>query len=329
MVMLCNYEKTSCQATCHCHARMNWAGDLARLFPLVLLLSFFVTPCLAEELEPRRWSHLPINTNFIGSGYAYTETDIGFDPVLKIEDAELELHTWLAKYIRSFALFEKTARIGVVQAYQEGTWTGLLDGVPEKVKRSGWSDTFVRFAINLYGAPPLQGKAYAKYRAEAKVETIVGAGFSMQLPTGDYMDDKLINLGTNRFTFRPQFGAVHTRGKWSLETTGTVALYSDNDDFFDGKKYEKAPLYSFNGHLIYTFRPSVWVSASGGYDYGGRATIDGEEKDDRKQNLAWALSFGFPINRHLGAKVAYIGTRTQESVGVDSDTLAMGLSAFW
>jgi hypothetical protein len=304
-------------------------NNFIRLLFLVQLISLFASPSFAEELEPRRWAHLPINKNFIGAGYAHTDADIGFDPVLKLENVELDLHAWLAKYIRSFRLFDKTARIGLVQAYQEGTWTGLLDGTPRKAKRSGWSDSFVRFAINLYGAPPLESKDYAKYRAETDVETIVGAGFSVQLPTGDYMDDKLINLGTNRFTFRPQLGAVHTRGKWSLETTGTVALYSDNDDFFNGKKLEQDPLYSLNGHLIYMFRPAVWASASAGYDYGGESTIDGEEKDDRKQNLAWALSFGFPLNRHLGVKVAYVGTRTQEDTGVDSDTLAVGFSAFW
>ncbi|MGD8894222.1 MAG: hypothetical protein PVF94_14420, partial [Desulfobacterales bacterium] len=32
--------------------------------------------CLAQELEPRRWSHLPTGTNFVGGGYAYTQADI-------------------------------------------------------------------------------------------------------------------------------------------------------------------------------------------------------------------------------------------------------------
>lgn len=308
---------------------MSSMSNFIRVFILVQLVLLFTSSCLAEELEPRRWAHLPINTNFIGSAYAYTEADIGIDPVLKAENVEMELHTWLAKYIRSFEFLGKTARVGLVQAYQEGTWTGLIDGAHKKATRNGWSDTFVRFAINMYGAPPLQGKDYAKYRAETDVETIVGAGFSVQLPTGDYMDDKLMNLGTNRFTFRPQIGAVHTQGKWSLESTGTVALYSDNDDFFNGKKFEKDPLYTLNSHLIYMFRPGVWASTSVGYDYGGKSTIDGVEKDDRKQNLAWALSFGFPLNRHLGVKVAYVGTRTQEDTGVDSDSLAVGFSAFW
>jgi hypothetical protein len=297
---------------------------------LIMMFCFsFACPSFAEELEPRRWSHLPINTNFFGGGYAYTEADIGFDPVLKIEDVEVELHTWVAKYIRTFSLLDKTARVSLLQAYQEGRWSGLLDGAPKSIKRSGWSDTVLRFAISLYGAPPLQGKEYGAYRAAAEVETLVSAGLAVQLPTGDYMDDKLINLGNNRFTFRPQLGVTHKHGKWATEVTGIVALSTDNDEFFNGKKLEQEPLYIVHGHLVYDFRPGVWAGLSAGYNHGGKSTVDGTKKDDLKQNLAWALSFGFPLSRHLGVKVAYAGTRTQERTGVDSDTLAIGFSAFW
>lgn len=298
-------------------------------YHVFLLIIFFISPSFAEELEPRRWAHLPIDTNFFGAGYAYTEADISFDPVLKIENGEVDLHTWAGKYLRTFSLFDKTARIGVVQGYQKGRWKGLLDGVPTTVRREGWSDTLVRFAINLYGAPPLKGREYVEYRDAKKVETIIGAGLSVQLPTGDYMNDKLINLGTNRFTFHPQAGIVHMRGKWTFETTAFVALFTDNDDFFNGKKLEQDPLYALNAHLIYTFLPGVWASASAGYDYGGRTTVDGVKKEDLKQNIAWALSFGLPFSRNLGAKITYAGTRTQESTGVDSDSVILALSAFW
>jgi hypothetical protein len=295
----------------------------------VVLTFLFASPCLSEELEPRRWSHLPIDTNYFGAGYAYTEADIGLDPVLKLENVEMELDSWPVKYIRTFAFFDKTARVGILQTYQEGRWSGLLDGASRTIHRSGWADTLLRFAINLYGAPPLQGKEYVAYRATKEVETIVGAGFAVQLPTGDYMDDKLINLGTNRFTFLPQFGVVHTRGMWSTETTVTVAFYSDNNDFFNGQKLEQDPLYIIHSHLIYTFRPGLWAGASAGYDYGGRSTVDETKKDDRKQNLSWALSFGGSVNRHAGVKVVYIGKRTQESTGSDSDTLILGFTAAW
>ena len=205
----------------------------------------------------------------------------------------------------------------------------MVNGVSTSIKRSGWADPLLRFAVNLYGAPPLEGREYAAYRAEADVETIVGAGLVLQIPTGEYMDDKLINLGTNRFTFRPQLGVVHNRGKWSLDLTGAAWIFTDNDEFFNGNKLEQDPLYTFQGHLIHTFRPGLWAAAGAGYAYGGQSTVNGVEKDDRKGILSWALSLGYPITRQSGVKVAYIGTRTQESVGSDTDTIVVAFSILW
>lgn len=105
------------------------------------LFIFFASSCLAEELEPRRWAHLPIDTNFAGTAYAYTKADISFDPVLKIEEGQVDLHTWGVKYIRSFSLFDKSARVDFLQGYQKGRWKGLLNGAPKQIKRSGWTDT--------------------------------------------------------------------------------------------------------------------------------------------------------------------------------------------
>ena len=285
--------------------------------------------CFSQELEPRRWSHLPTGKNFAGGGYVYTEANILFDPVLRIENVEMEMHTWAFKYIRTFELLQKSARVDFFQGYQEGRWAGLVDGVSSSIKRSGLSDSVLRFAINLYGAPPLEGKEFAAYRAKVDVETIVGMALVVQLPTGDYMDDKLINLGTNRFTFRPQFGVLHNRGKWSMELTGAVWLYTDNDDFFNGNKLEQDPYYTIQTHLIYTFRPGFWTAASAGYGYGGESTVSGVEKNDSRENLAWALSFGFPITRQLGVKVIYLATRTQESIGQDTDSIGGAFSIFW
>lgn len=83
---------------------------------LGLVLPFL---CLDDELEPRLWNHLPIQTNFAGGAYANSRADIAFDPVLLIENVEMELHTWAVKYIRTFAVFEKSARIGFTQSFQE------------------------------------------------------------------------------------------------------------------------------------------------------------------------------------------------------------------
>jgi len=250
--------------------RSRWRGAQALCRAMCLLgLGLGATPCHAQDIEPRRWSHLPLDTNFLGVGYAYTSGDIFLNPVLQIEDGKFDMNTYALKYIRSFALFDKSARIDITQNYQSGDWSGLQAGQPISTARDGWADTTVRFAINLLGAPPLAGKEFADYRAHADCETIIGAGLAVDLPTGQYFDDKLINLGNNRFAFRPQLGLVHQRGKWTGELTTSARFFTDNEDFFNGKHLQEDPVYFVQGHLIYNFTPGLWLSASMGYFFGG------------------------------------------------------------
>ena len=283
----------------------------------------------AQELEPRRWSHLPTGTNFFGSGYAYTKGDVFFNPVLKIEDATVEMHTAALKYIRTFEVFGKSARADLAAAYQDGTWKGRLDGSPARANRSGWADPVLRVAINLFGAPPLEGEEFARYRAEIESETIVGAAVAVHVPLGEYFDDKLINLGTNRFAVRPQLGAVHNRGKWGYELTGSTWFFTDNDDFYGDTRREQDPLFTLQGHVVYTLRPGLWLAGGAGYGYGGESTIDGDRKNDETSSVVFGASLGVPITRYFGLKIGYLGTRTQNDTGLDSDSLVTGASFLW
>lgn len=305
---------------------------LSRFLTLIfvgLLANSIASNSFALDLDPGRWNHLPVGVNLAGLGYAYTEADIYFNPTLQLENVKAKINTVIGKYIRTFELLGKSARIDFTQGYQDGKWTGLVDGESTSVSRSGWADSFLRLAVNLYGAPPLKGKAFTSYRSEKHIETIVGAGLAVRLPTGDYMEDKLINLGQNRFAFRPQIGVVHSRGKWTAEISGEVAFYTENDEFFNGKKLEKKPLYIIQSHLKYTFRPGLWVSSGIGYDYGGESSVNGIDKNDRRQDIAWGIRAGYPINRNVGITVGYMGSHTQESVGFDSDTVLVSLAFSW
>lgn len=148
-----------------------------RVVPRCVVLAFatllLAGATSAQEVEPRRWGHLPLGANFVGAGYVHTTGDIFIDPVLLLEDVDLEMDTYALKYIRTFGLLGKTARVDLTQAHQQATWTGLLDGVPARAYRSGWADPIVRFSINVVGAPPLEGTEFARYRGGIEKETIV------------------------------------------------------------------------------------------------------------------------------------------------------------
>ena len=267
--------------------------------------------------------------NYAGAGYAYTRADIVFDPVLELQDVELDLHTVAAKVIRTFALLDRPARIELGVPWQDATWAGLLQGEPASTSRTGLADPTIRFAVNLLGAPPLSLKEFAAHRAEHSQETTVGAALAVQAPLGQYYEDKLLNLGENRFVIRPSLGVERRQGKWLMELTGYVSFYTDNDEFWKGNDLEQAPLYAGQGIVSYTFKPGLWIGSGIGYGVGGKSTLNGIPKDDLKENLFLGLAAAAPINRATGVKVAYLHKQTRESTGADADTLALALSMLW
>ncbi len=311
------------------HRSLITASRLRLTLALALLL--LPRPDHGQDIEPRRWSHVPIGDNFGSVAYAYSFGDIYLLPALQIQNASFDLQTVGVKYIRSFALFGKSARVEVTQPFQTGHWSGLLNGVPGTVDRSGLADTSLRFAVNLYGAPPLAGKEFAAYRAtEADHETIVGLGLVAQLPTGQYYDDKLINLGNHRFALRPQLGAIHNfSDHWSAELTAQSWVFTENDRFYHQSRLDQAPLFTTDASLVYSFRPGLWLAASAGYGVGGTTTVNGRSNDDSQSNAGWGLSLGIPINRALGVRLSYAGTRTLTNTGLDSDTVSCALSVMW
>lgn len=299
-------------------------GIALRNYPLVVImaaacLGFLAGPSHAQDLEPRRWTHLPTGINFAGLGVGYSTGDILFDPVLEVEDASLDLYSIGASYIRSFGLLGKSARFDVSIPYADGNWQGLLQGTPASVRRIGFKDPRFRLSVLLAGAPALDP---AEFAASRRSNTVVGAAISVSAPLGEYFGDKLINLGENRWVIRPEIGVTHTRGRWTYELTGSVFLFTDNTDF-RGRRLENDPLWAIQGHVIHTFRPGVWMSLSSAYGDGAEPTIDGVTRPQVSRNWLYALAGGLPLSRTQGLNVALIRTETQYFTGADLTTVLL------
>jgi len=292
----------------------------------LLALGFLVMPlgqAFGQDIEPRRWTPLPLGLNVIGAGYGRVQGDVFFNPVLEIEDADVEGNVAVISYVRSFAIAKKLARLDVLLPWQNKRWSGLLDGVPATASRTGLADPRVRLSMILAGAPA----SGSSQNTPAKSSTVVGAAVSLRIPLGEYYEDKLLNLGQNRFVIRPQIGVVHTRDKWSYELTGSVFLYGDNDEFFDGNKLEQDPLYAAQAHLIRVFdKPGYWAALSAAYGWNGQSTINGNPVDDSRRLVLSALAVGVPIGMKQGLRFAYIRQRTNTDTGADIDSLSIGWS---
>lgn len=277
-----------------------------------------------QDLEPRRWTPLPAGTSIVGVGYAKTTGDIAFDPLLLIEDGIVDIDSLVVSYSGFFALGRTLTRFDAIIPVQHAHWSGLLDGSPASVTREGLADPIFRLSINLLGAPPTGSGQSAKTATTPRVNTVVGAGIAVSVPLGDYLPDKLLNLGQNRYVVRPQIGMVHTRGLWSFELTGSTFFYTENDSFFGGRRRTQDPLYAIQTHLIRVFRPGLWASVSAGYGWGGENTVNDVPKDDAGRNALVAVSAGFPIARNQGIKISYFILRKNTATGVDLDTFSVG-----
>ena len=308
-----------------------WGLSKNRILTLIFLLvsSGLAEQVSAQDLEPRRWSHLPIGQTIVGVGYGYTEANVFFSPILNLTDGTSRINGLGFSAIHTFDLAGKSARISLLLPYASGRWEGDIDGESQVIHRNGAGDPRLRLSTNLYGAPPLKGPAFAQYRAEHTTNTVVGASVAVTAPLGKYCDDCLINIGNNRWSVRPQVGVVHTRGPWSFELTGSAFVFTDNDSFIDNAVLEQKPIYALQTHVVYDFKPGLWVSLSTGYGVGGRIRIDQQKTIFEVDNWVWAASFGFPLGKTQSIKLVWLSGRTQNLVGRDSDNLLLSWSVRW
>src|SRR5262245_37729040 len=83
------------------HVRMKWI----RCASLAALAGLCWLEVVAQQLEPRSYSNIPIGMNFIVGGYVYSEGSITTDATSPIQDAEVQAHNALVGYARSFGLW--------------------------------------------------------------------------------------------------------------------------------------------------------------------------------------------------------------------------------
>lgn len=285
----------------------------------IWILLLFVTKVYTQDIEPRRWTPLPIKSNIVGFGYGYTEGHIAFDPVVEIENAAIKQNALALQYVRPFKLGKKLARLDVLIPYAIAHWDGLLNGIPASVNRSGFADPRLRLSVNIIGPSAMEPKELHEFLVAHPVFTVIGVSLAVSFPIGEYYNDKLLNLGQNRFIFRPQAGFTHTWGNWSYELTGSVFIYTNNNDFFNASVRKQDPVFAMQTHLIRRFNNNIWGSLSLGTGLAGQSIINNQPKDEQ-ENIMGALSIGFPILKQQGFKLVYIRSQTLTDVGGDTNT---------
>ncbi len=253
----------------------------------------------AQSLEPRAYANAPAGLNFLLLGYAYQQGDVLLDPSVPVKDLSAEIHSAFLGYVRSLNVWGKSGKIDVLVPYAWLSATGTVQEEGRSRYVSGFSDPSLRFSVNLYGAPSLSLEEFKSYRQD----TILGVSLLVTMPFGQYDSDKLINIGTNRWSFKPEIGISQALGRWTLEAAAGVTLFTENHNFLGDKTREEDPIYSLQGHLIYNFPRGIWAALNATYYTGGRTSIDGVKGDDQLDSWRLGATLSLPIDLNNSIKL--------------------------
>jgi hypothetical protein len=278
------------------------ARHLALRAALTLAAGFAAClPARAQSIEPRLFSNAPVGLNFVLTGFAYSSGGVLLDPSVPLEDASIRVHAPFLGYARSLDVGGKSGQFQVLVPYAWLSGRATVGTTGEEATRDvdGFGDPSFRFIVNLHGAPALSLSEFPKYRQDF----VVGVGLLVTAPLGQYDPDRLVNLGTNRWSFKTEAGISKAVGKWIFEGIAGATFFTDNDDFFGGQHRSQDPIYSAQGHVIYRFPRGIWSAINATYYTGGRSTIDGVEGDDDLSNWRYGVTVALPVSRRSSIKL--------------------------
>lgn len=267
-----------------------------------------------QELEPRSYVNTPVGLNFLVMGYGLTEGSVATDPSLPLQDAQLQVHSMFFAYARSLDVLGKSAKFDVVVPYAWLSGDAKAFGQTRERRVDGFADPRFRFSLNLFGAPAYPLDEFKHYRQDL----VIGTVLEVTAPGGQYDADKLVNIGTNRWSIKPEIGIAKSFGPLTLELAGGVRFFSENDEFFGGQLREQEPIYSVQGHLVYSFGYGIWAAVDGTFYTGGQTTVDGSKSNDRLENSRMGATLALPVNRYNSVKI-YYSTGVSTRIGSDFD----------
>lgn len=291
-----------------------------RIYRNVIVFFLIAIHAYAGEIEPRSYVNTPVGVNFLLAGYSYSEGGLSTVSSSPIKDAELKIDYAILAYARSLDVWGKSGKIDVIIPYAHLSGNAMVADELRKRDVSGLADPRFRFSVNFYGAPSLSLPEFANYQQDL----IIGASLQVSAPLGQYDEEKLVNLGNNRWFIKPDIGISKALGDFVVELSTGVFIFSDNDDFFGGKVLEQEPVYTSQIHVTYNIGRGIWAALSSTYDYGGRTTVDGLRNDDVQKNSRVGGTVAFPLNQKNSIKI-FANSAAETTVGSDYDMAGI----FW
>ena len=251
---------------------------------------------MSQDLDPWAYGNLPLKLNSLSATYAFMKGNVISDPGAPIQDFNVTTHKIVISYLRTFNLFGKLGRVQLPLPASYMSGNAVFRGNDTSGSRTGLDDLKLRVGVNFLGSPPLEPQQFGKYRQEV----ILGISLVVTMPTGQYYPERIINLGTHRWGFKPELGLSLKIGQFFWETYGGIKFTTENSEYLVNKRLTQSPIYSIQTHFCHTFKNSIKVALSGTYVNGGQSSVNGNKQNDYIRHLRGGISVGMNLSQaHL------------------------------
>ena len=305
---------------------MAKALTLPQLIGIVLLVRYGTHGAAAQELEPRAYSASPVGVNFVLVGFTRSIGSVTFDPTVPITDVRAHLNIPAFGLGHTFGVWGRQALVTAALPYVWGDVAGNVLEQKQRVNRSGLADVRLKVSVNLHGNPARTPQEFAQARRRG---LLIGTSMTVQSPTGQYDPVKLINLGTNRWAFKPEVGISYPWKKFDLDLYGGAWFFTDNSHFYTGDFLrQQDPIVTLQGHVSYSIRRQAWFAVDGTWYEGGAGYVNGGSPTISQNNTRFGATVSLPLSKRQSLKVSYSAGATART-GSNFDTLGIAWQFVW
>lgn len=290
-----------------------------------VVLVFISERGMAQDMEPRVYSASPVGTSFLQIAYARNSGDITFDPTIPITNVQATFYTPTVGVSHTFGLLGRQSLLSAAIPYVWGNITGEVGTQSGKVYRSGLGDMRARYSVNLHGSPALSPKEFAQNRRTY----IIATSLTVQAPSGQYGSTKLVNIGANRWAFKPEVGFSYPLRRLYLDLYAGAWLFTSNNSYYPGTATRsQAPTTALQAHVSYTVRRGLWAAFDATWYGGGAVSTNGGPSTDRQSNSRMGATVSFPLPAGQSIKAAY-SSGVSGTIGADFNTVSISWQKVW
>ena len=258
-----------------------------RWFLVCFVLTVLGTPdqLNAQFTEAHHYDNTPVGLNQLELSYAYTRANASIDTSLVVAGAQLNLNQGTLVH----RLVWVDASVPIAGLGGSVTGTNISGSV------SGAGDSSYEVAALLKGGPALTVEEFSKYEQT----TTVGMSLIVTAPTGLYNPNKVLNLGSDRWSFKPEIALSHPFGperKWEFDAYANASFYTDNTSYHGAEILRQEALPGVEGHISYSFIESLWASFDARYSFRGDTVVNGVSQNNAQKNLILGSEVNFSIN---------------------------------